>query len=1036
MGLLDRFKTQPRWKHADPAVRAMGVQDLQDEEHDLLVALARTDPDPRVRRAAVSRLGNVAVLTDVVRRESDAQVRDEASGVLLDIALGAYEADEAASLAAVEGLTALPAADAQKQLVLVAKTARRQAVSRRALDRLRDEPRALGTTARRAESAETRLAALARLADVQELTATALKSDYKDVALAAVERITEPQALRSVAARAKNPAAQRRARALLRGLEEQGAAAAEAEMKRLAAVEERRRAQRDLCRDVEALVASSDWHRAGLLLDAAEERWRSVGEDADPELARRFGAAVAAVRDGLTLHEAERAAGEQLAAERAGKVARREALLARVSALPAAEVAAALPGIRADWQALTPLPGGDDLGLIARFEAACRAAEARAREAEMVEEQLQRLEALSAEAETLAGDPDVMKRPEGRGQLKRLRDEWRTIGEPLQADERVAPLAARWAAVEGTIQAREQEMREARAREERDALARAIHAADAADRIVATPDATLKTLDRVLRDAREALGTLEHLPHSPDRDAVRQRLEAARTSLGPRVQELRDADEWQRWANASVQEQLIAKAEALRAVEDPADAARQLRDLQEEWKKVAAGPRDQGQALWRRFKTAIDEVRGRTDAFFEAQAQARSENLQRKLALCQRAEALAESTDWIATADAIKALQAEWKTIGPGPRKDEQAAWERFRTACDRFFTRRHEDLAQRKHAWSENLAKKEALCLRAETLAEATDWEAAAAELKRLQSEWKTIGPVRKNKSEVIWQRFRTACDRFFERYKQRHILDLNVRLAAREALIAEALALSAPPAPAGAGPGAEQQTVDAASTVAGATGEADAPRLTAEGDAGRANSDADAAPPVETQTAAATVQAPAPPTQTPVQIPAPIDRVAAVRSLRARWANAPVLPRDVLAPIMQRFEAALAGAVGADPDAVRGTEFDVAANLRRLQELVSRAEQLAGPEPARRDAVSPAAILATQLREALAANTIGGRADDESKVRAAEQEIRQLQTAWSQVGFVPDAQARPLALRFQRACQRFFDQREQRRRALAGKA
>ena len=83
----------------------------------------------------------------------------------------------------------------------------------------------------------------------------------------------------------------------------------------------------------------------------------------------------------------------------------------------------------------------------------------------------------------------------------------------------------------------------------------------------------------------------------------------------------------------------------------------------------------------------------------------------------------------------------------------------------------------------------------------------------------------------------------------------------------------------------------------------------------------------------------------------------------------------------------------------------------------------------------MSPAAILATQLREALAANTIGGRADDESKVRAAEHEIRQLQTSWAQVGFVPEAQARPLALRFQRACQRFFDQREQRRRALAGK-
>ena len=78
-----------------------------------------------------------------------------------------------------------------------------------------------------------------------------------------------------------------------------------------------------------------------------------------------------------------------------------------------------------------------------------------------------------------------------------------------------------------------------------------------------------RRIDRVLRDAREALGTLEHLPHTPDRDLVRQRLEAARTSLGPRAQELRDADEWRRWANASVQEQLIAKAEALRAVGGP-----------------------------------------------------------------------------------------------------------------------------------------------------------------------------------------------------------------------------------------------------------------------------------------------------------------------------------------------------------------------------------------------------------------------------------------------------------------------------------
>jgi hypothetical protein len=403
-------------------------------------------------------------------------------------------------------------------------------------------------------------------------------------------------------------------------------------------------------------------------------------------------------------------------------------------------------------------------------------------------------------------------------------------------------------------------------------------------------------------------------------------------------------------------------------VDDPASAARQMRELQGEWKKVAAGPREQGQALWRRFKAASDEVRARTDAWFSEQAQHRAENLQKKLALCERAEALADSTDWIATAEAIKALQAEWKGIGPGPRKEEQAAWDRFRTACDRFFRRRHDDLAQRKHAWAENLARKEALCVRAEALAESTDWEAASAEVKRLQAEWKTIGPVRKNKSEQIWQRFRAACDHFFERYKQRHILDLTSRVSAREAIIREAEELAA--------------------------------AVAASGD----------------------------------QPPAEFDAVSTVRGLRTRWAEAPALPRDVLAPLVPRFEAALAAIVGTAPEAVRGTEFDVSQNVRRLEDLVARAEKLAGPEPASREPATPATILAAQLREALAANTIGGRADDESKWRAAEHELRHLQSTWTTVGFVPEAQARPLVQRFQRACQRFFDQREQRRRALAG--
>src|SRR5262249_45844953 len=195
----------------------------------------------------------------------------------------------------------------------------------------------------------------------------------------------------------------------------------------------------------------------------------------------------------------------------------------------------------------------------------------------------------------------------------------------------------------------------------------------------------------------------------------------------------------------------------------------------------------------RRFKTAHDEVWAKCEAHFAAQAGVRAENLAKKVALCERAEALSNSTNWIQTADEIKQLQAEWKTIGPVTRGQEKTIWERFRSACDKFFTRRHADLAQRKAMWAENLARKDALCAKVEALAESTDWDAAAADIKRLQNEWKRMGRVKKARWEAIWQRSRGACDHFFNRSAQRHDIAKGERVAAREAIVAELEALGA---------------------------------------------------------------------------------------------------------------------------------------------------------------------------------------------------------------------------------------------------
>jgi len=148
-------------------------------------------------------------------------------------------------------------------------------------------------------------------------------------------------------------------------------------------------------------------------------------------------------------------------------------------------------------------------------------------------------------------------------------------------------------------------------------------------------------------------------------------------------------------------------------------------------------------------------------------------NLRRKKDLCSKAENLSSSSDWKTAGDAIKALQADWKTIGPVPQDEADALWERFRKAVDRFYARREEHFKARERQQHENLHRKERLCEKAESLSHSTDWKSAGEALKALQSEWKAVGPVPKERGDALWTRFRSAQDHFYHRrsayYEQR---------------------------------------------------------------------------------------------------------------------------------------------------------------------------------------------------------------------------------------------------------------------------
>jgi hypothetical protein len=220
-------------------------------------------------------------------------------------------------------------------------------------------------------------------------------------------------------------------------------------------------------------------------------------------------------------------------------------------------------------------------------------------------------------------------------------------------------LAARFAAADAQVTSRDTAAQDEDKRVRREALEQLQQLSGRVEALAARAELTLKAGERALRDLRTALTSIPPLPSRRDYEDIVRRLKAAQTALMPKVQELRDVADWQRWANVGIQEQLCEKMEALKALDDPEAIARHVRDLQQQWRQAADVPRAQGEALWRRFKTAHDDVWTRCEAHFAAQAEARNENFARKVALAERAEALADSTRWIQTAEEIKRLQGE-----------------------------------------------------------------------------------------------------------------------------------------------------------------------------------------------------------------------------------------------------------------------------------------------------------------------------------------------------------------------------------------
>ena len=943
MSLLDRIR--PKWQHSDPEVRLSAVRQLGKDDQELLIALALEDQDARVRRSAIKRLDDPARLQEVSEQDPNEGLRElaaeRARDILAEVALS--NGDPAVCEEALANLSN------PRHLASIAICASHRTIQESALGKLSDN-KALADVVRKASVLALRKEALRKLGDVSLLQAIAASDVDSELALAAVEKISDPDVLHTIA----------RERSASKNVRQSAEARFEAVITddHPLRVEQRRKRQDELSHYVEELAKEP--LSATEKLREAQREWEVLADKTPPDqtMKERFHAARQAIGDEIARQEKGRLERERREAEVQKHLAARLVLCQTVESLEGETGLQELQEARDDWQALQPLPSSptgkenEAEELTTRFGRAVERFETQYETFRGEQAFRVQLEELLAEADKLV---DSAPLSDARRDWPMFEKRWAKIEASQQADQwKELATSARQRFVRAGERLTDRQKRDAEQQEQskQKNLSRLMELVARIEKMTQSKELSLKAADRELRNLPLVLKDLGPLPSTESRKAWKERLTKSRHNFYTRFQEQRETEEWKRWANVDIQEKLIHKAEELRQLEDLAAVSKQLRQIQEEWKRVGAAPRGKSEALWKRFSEVRDELRARCDVFF-------ADNLKKKQAACDKVEALADSNQWNKTAEAIKKIQADWKEIGPVPQKHAKAIWRRFWTPCDQFFKRRKEQLDRLKQERDSNSKKKIQLCEQVEALADSTDWDETAKRIKQLQAEWKQVGPVPHKKSEALWNRFRKACDYFFDRRKRRGEVDIEEKLKKKAAICERLEALAA-------------------------------------------SVQADDAPPAE-----AVAQQ--------------------VHEAWAEWADTGPLPLEQTEPLDARLRKSCEQIVAVFPESLQGTPLDPRANRKRRERLCTRLEELLGsygetPHSA------PAEDLAQKLKQALAANTIGGVPAEEKKKnwRAATQEVERLKANWERLGPVIGDVGQILSDRFHKAYAHFFELRK----------
>lgn len=294
------------------------------------------------------------------------------------------------------------------------------------------------------------------------------------------------------------------------------------------------------------------------------------------------------------------------------------------------------------------------------------------------------------------------------------------------------------------------------------------HLCEAAEKLADEQDvvSTFHQLQKLHQEFRDTGPVAKEL-----RDEIWNRFKAASTAVNRRHQQHFEALKETEQHNLDQKTVICEIVEAIEFDQLKTFAAWETKTqeviaLQNKWKTIGFAPQKMNVKIFERFRKACDEFFKKKGEFFKLLKEGMNANLEKKKALCEKAESLKDSTEWKETAEILTKLQKEWKTIGPVSKKYSDAVWKRFITACDYFFEQKGKATSSQRSVEQENLEKKKAIIARLTAIDETTDADEASKEVRELMKEWNGIGHVPFKEKDRLYKQYHGLIDQLFDRF------------------------------------------------------------------------------------------------------------------------------------------------------------------------------------------------------------------------------------------------------------------------------